>query len=273
MSGEKWEDLIRPAAELLAKSRHAIALTGAGVSTASGIPDFRGPQGLWRKIPSYKFSIDYFLENPGEVWELYLQRFRAIGALKPNPSHYALAKLESESVLKAIITQNIDGLHQKAGSRNVIELHGTFKKAVCLQCGRTYPIEYALRQVEEGRLPRCEYCGGLLKPAVVMFGEPLPAVALTRAFFHAERSDVVLVAGSSLYVSPANQIPVIAKARGAKVIIVNLGEVYLDVADIKIEAPTEKALPRLCEETLRLLGKEGEGCWGPGGASGEGLQD
>ena len=260
---EDWRRLARRAAELLAGARHAIALTGAGVSTASGIPDFRGPRGLWRRVPSYKFSIDYFLQSPGEVWRLYYERFRGLQQVEPNPSHYALARLEEEGVLRAVITQNIDGLHQRAGSRRVIELHGTMKHAVCLQCGRTYPIGEALRQVEQGGLPRCKYCGGLLKPAVVMFGEPLPGGALSEAFMLAERSDVVLVAGSSLYVSPANQIPVVAKARGAKIIIVNLGEVFLDVGDINIQAPTEKALPLICEETMSILGKPLEGCRGP----------
>jgi NAD-dependent deacetylase len=258
-----WRDLIEDAAKLLSQARHAIALTGAGVSTASGIPDFRGPKGLWKQIPSYKFSIDYFLQEPMEVWQLYYQRFKMLAEIKPNPSHYALAKLEKEGVLKAIITQNIDRLHQRAGSRKVIELHGNFTEAVCLSCGRKYPIDYALKEVEQGRLPRCKYCGGILKPNVVMFGEPLPASAINEAFMLAERSDVVLVAGSSLYVTPANQIPVVAKARGAKVIVVNLGEVYLNVADIHIEAPTEEALPLLCVETLKRLGREPKGCKSP----------
>lgn len=260
-----WRDLAREAGRLLARARHAIALTGAGVSTASGIPDFRGPKGLWRRVDPRKFEITYFLEHPLEVWRLYRERFKALSRVGPNPSHYALAKLEREGVIRAVITQNIDGLHQRAGSRRVIELHGNFSKAVCLSCGRLYPIEEAFRMLEEGRVPRCPYCGGLLKPNVVMFGEPLPVDALSEAFQLAERSDVVLVAGTSLWVSPANQIPVVAKARGARIIIVNLGEVALPgIADIMIEAPTEEALPLICEEAMRELGRSAEGCRGPG---------
>ncbi len=258
------KNLVKMAAEILASSRHAIALTGAGISTASGIPDFRGPRGLWRKVPSYKFSIDYFLQHPKEVWQLYYERFKALSHVKPNPGHYAIAALEKAGLLKAVITQNIDGLHQAAGSKNVVELHGTFKRARCLVCGKTYPIEYALEKVKEGELPRCKECGGILKPDVVMFGEPLPAEAISKAIFHAERSDVILVAGSSLYVSPANQIPVIVKSRGGRVIIVNLGEVFIQgIADIMINGRTEEVLPLLCSETLTLLGKDTGGCMGP----------
>lgn len=264
---EEWREQADRAAEILARSRHAIALTGAGVSTASGIPDFRGPSGLWRKIPSYKFSIDYFLQHPDEVWRLYYERFKYLSRAKPNPAHYALAKLEREGVLKAIVTQNIDGLHQKAGSKRVIELHGNIRTAVCLQCGRVYPMEEALRMVERGEVPRCKYCGGLLKPNVVLFGEPLPASALMEAFHLAERSDAVLVAGTSLYVAPANQVPVIAKARGAKIVIVNMGEVYLKVGDIYVEAPVEEALPYICERVMEILGRPSEGCRGPASES------
>ncbi|MEB3765636.1 MAG: NAD-dependent protein deacylase [Desulfurococcales archaeon] len=263
-----WRDLVEEAAEILAGSRHAIVLTGAGISTASGIPDFRGKDGLWRKIPSYKFTIEYFMENPMEVWKLYYERFRAMGRVRPNPGHYALTALEKAGVIKAIITQNIDGLHQAAGSKRVIELHGNFRHAVCLSCRRLYPIEKAFEKVENGELPRCQYCGGLLKPNVVLFGEPLPAKAINEAFMLAERSDVILVAGSSLYVSPANQVPVIVKARGGRVIAVNLGEIFMrDIIDLLIEAPTEQALPLLCEKTLEKRGQDPSICREPRNSS------
>jgi len=248
------DDLLWAAARRLASARHAIALTGAGVSTASGIPDFRGRDGLWRKIPSWKFTIDYFLEHPLEVWELYAARYKALKGAEPNPAHYALARLESLGVLKAIITQNIDGLHWKAGSRNVIELHGNIREAVCLSCGAVVPIEEALAMVEKGETPRCRRCGGLLKPNVILFGEPLPADAVQKAFMLAERSDVILVAGSSLYVSPANQIPVVVKARGGTVIAVNMGEIaYRDIIDILIEGRTETVLPEIARRVEILL--------------------
>ncbi len=258
-----WMEKLEQAVEILANARHIIVLTGAGISTASGIPDFRGKDGLWKKIPSYKFTIDYFLENPLEVWQLYYERFKAMGNVKPNPGHYALAKLEEAGIIKAIITQNIDGLHQAAGSKRVIELHGNFKHAVCMTCRRLYPIEHAFEKVLKGEVPRCDYCGGLLKPNVVLFGEPLPAKAINEAFMLAERSDAIIVAGSSLYVTPANQIPVVVKAKGGKVIAINMGEIFMrDIIDILVEAPTEKALPILCEKLLERKGITGLNCSG-----------
>ncbi len=258
-----WMEELEQAVEILANARHIIVLTGAGISTASGIPDFRGKDGLWKKIPSYKFTIDYFLDNPLEVWQLYYERFKAMGNVKPNPGHYALAKLEEAGIIKAIITQNIDGLHQAAGSKRVIELHGNFKHAVCMTCRRLYPIEHAFEKVLKSEVPRCDYCGGLLKPNVILFGEPLPAKAINEAFMLAERSDAIIVAGSSLYVTPANQIPVVVKAKGGKVIAINMGEIFMrDIIDILVEAPTEKALPILCEKLLERKGTTGLNCSG-----------
>lgn len=258
------EALVGEAARILAGARHAVALTGAGVSTASGIPDFRGPRGLWRRVDPEVFSIDYFLSSPMEAWRVFAGLYRKLGGVKPNPAHYALAALEAAGVLKAVITQNIDGLHQAAGSRRVVEIHGSAVHAVCLECGYRVPLSDAVREAEEGRVPRCPRCGGILKPDVTFFGEPLPEKALMEALSLAWRSDVMLVAGSSLAVSPANQLPQITKMRGGKLIIVNVGETMLDhLADVKIEAPVEEALPAICEETLKLIGENPEGCRGP----------
>ena len=252
--GETLEGKIREAARLLVEAEHAIALTGAGISTPSGIPDFRGPQGLWRRISPRVFHIDYFRENPEESWKVFLELYESMKHVRPNPAHHALAELERHGIIKAVITQNIDGLHQAAGSKNVIELHGSLKHAVCLNCGHRIPLEEAVKMAKQSGAPRCPRCGGLLKPDVVFFGEKLPQEAVEEAIRQAAISDLVLVVGSSLAVTPANQIPLIAKHHGAKIIIVNLGETLLDhIADIKIEAPVEEALPQIAKRAITLL--------------------
>ncbi len=233
--------------DLLNRSNCAVALTGAGVSTASGIPDFRGPQGLWRKVDPSKFEITYFYENPDEVWSLFLSTFLIQRDVEPNPAHRALAELESMGKLCAVITQNIDGLHQKAGSRRVIELHGSLRYAVCTKCGMKYPLAEVVREYRD-KAPRCKICGGVLKPDVVFFGEPLPQEALNEAVMLAELSDLFMVVGSSLAVAPANRLPLIAKRRGAKLIIINGGPTELDdIADIVIEGRVEEVLPKIVE--------------------------
>jgi len=260
-----WREQVREEAKRLAKARHAIAFTGAGISVPSGIPDFRGPDGLWKKVPPSLFEISTFLSSPEETWRVFASLYEQMRGVRPNPAHYALAKLEREGVIRAVVTQNIDRLHQAAGSRRVVELHGSLGEAVCTVCGHRVPLEEAVGEARRGGVPRCPRCGGVLKPDVVFFGEPLPRRALDEAFRLASQSDYVLVAGSSLYVSPANMVPQIAKRRGARVVIVNLGEVAIPwVADAIIEAPVEEALPLLCEETMRVLGRPEEGCRGPG---------
>ncbi|MGC9071840.1 MAG: NAD-dependent protein deacetylase [Acidilobus sp.] len=244
---EDAKALAKRVAEALVSSEFAVMLTGAGVSTASGIPDFRGPQGLWRRVDPSLFEISYFYSNPLDSWRLFADRFGTLREVRPNPAHLGIARLEEIGLVKAVITQNIDGLHQAAGSRRVIELHGNARYAVCTECGRRYPVEEALSAVREGRLPTCPACGGLLKPDVVYFGEPLSPEALQEAYMMAENSDLFLVVGSSLAVSPANQLPVVAKARGARLMIVNMGETALDdIADLKVEAPVERFVPMVC---------------------------
>lgn len=250
-------DPVKEMAEALTKAKHAIALTGAGISTASGIPDFRGPRGLWRRVDPEVFNIEYFLADPLTSWRHYLSLHRATAEARPNPAHYALAALEKAGIIKAIITQNVDGLHQAAGSKHVVEIHGNGSRARCLSCGRTFPIEDALREVEKGGIPRCPHCGGILKPDVTFFGEQLPEEALSAALELAWRSDAILVAGSSLVVSPANQIPLIVKQRGGFLGIVNLGPTTLDeLADLKIEAPVERVLPEICRAALSSWNQE-----------------
>ncbi len=250
------EDEAREVAKGLVRSTIAVVLTGAGVSTASGIPDFRGPQGLWRRVDPSLFEISYFHRDPLGSWRLFMERFGQLKEVRPNPAHVAIARLEEMGLVKAVITQNIDGLHQAAGSRRVIELHGNASRAVCLECGRKYPIEEAFRAVSEGRLPTCPVCGGLLKPDVVYFGEPLPPDALEEAYRLAEATDLMLVVGSSLAVSPANQLPIVAKQHGARLIIVNMGESMLDeLADVKVEAPVERFMPMVCAIAEDMMGQ------------------
>ncbi len=234
-------------AELINKSNCVVALTGAGVSTASGIPDFRGPQGLWRRLDPSKFEISYFHRNPDEVWGIFISTFAIRDDIAPNPAHKALAELEAMGKLCAVITQNIDGLHQKAGSRRVVEIHGSLRYAVCTKCGMKYPLAEVLREYK-GAAPRCKVCGGVLKPDVVFFGEPLPQEALNEAVMLAELSDLFIVIGSSLAVAPANRLPFIAKRRGAKLVIVNGEPTELDeIADVVIRGRVEEILPKVVE--------------------------
>ncbi|MEM0463955.1 MAG: NAD-dependent protein deacetylase [Pyrobaculum sp.] len=248
-SGDPLEEV----ASLIVRSSCNVALTGAGVSTASGIPDFRGPQGLWRMVDPEKFEISYFHDHPDEVWDLFVEFFLSTFNAKPNPAHYALAELEKLGKLCAVITQNVDMLHQAAGTRNVVELHGSLKDVICLQCGYRYPLSEALRQRTRGA-PRCPKCGGVLKPDVVFFGEPLPRDALREAMMLAEMADVFIAAGTSLAVYPANQLPLIAKKRGAKLVVINAEETYYDfAADYVFRGKVEEVLPALVEKVKGML--------------------
>lgn len=211
---------IRLAARLLREAKRAWALTGAGVSTPSGIPDFRGPQGLWRLYnPEEVSTIDGFHRNPQAFYAFWLWRFQHMSKAQPNPVHKLLAALEEKGVLKGIITQNIDGLHQRAGSKRVLEVHGHARSGTCLSCGKNYPLEWMVGEVERTGLARCP-CGGLVKPDVVLFGEPL-----TPAFDEAQRelaqADLLFVLGTSLTVWPVAGLVPFALGQGARLIIAN----------------------------------------------------
>jgi NAD-dependent deacetylase len=240
-------------ASLIARSSCTVALTGAGVSTASGIPDFRGPQGIWKVVDPEKFEISYFYKNPDEVWDLFVRYLLPAFDVKPNPAHYALAELERLGKLCAVVTQNVDMLHQAAGSKNVIELHGALRDAVCVKCGTRYPLREALRWRTAGA-PRCPKCGGVLKPDVVFFGESVPQQALREAFMLAEMAEVFLAVGTSLAVYPANQLPLIAKKHGAKLVIINADETFYDFfADYIIRGRVEEVLPALVAKVKHIL--------------------
>ncbi|MDP2744800.1 MAG: Sir2 family NAD-dependent protein deacetylase, partial [Dehalococcoidia bacterium] len=224
--------LIDAAAELIARSKRTVAFTGAGVSTESGIPDFRSPGGIWSKFDPEDFTYQKFLADPGarrKHWELIRGSFSATA--RPNPAHYAIAELGRMGKLECVITQNVDDLHQRAGSQGqkVFELHGNLKWAVCLSCHERYSSDEVARWLESGvEVPDCPACHGVLKPAAVFFGESLPVAVLQAATEHARACDLMLVIGSTLTVYPAAYMPVYALESGARVIIVNLSPTPLD---------------------------------------------
>ncbi len=216
-------DRIRDAADILRRSRHTVALTGAGISTPSGIPDFRSPRsGLWENVDVYEVaSIEGFRRRPESYYQWLRPLARLIREARPNPAHFALANMENRGRLRAVITQNIDGLHQAAGSRDVLELHGSHRELVCMDCGHVaLSAGYLDRFLETGEVPRCD-CGGVLKTGTVLFGESLPAEAMRRANEEARHCEAMIVAGTSLEVAPACDLPAVAAAHDAALIIVN----------------------------------------------------
>ncbi|WP_448591571.1 SIR2 family NAD-dependent protein deacylase [Thermoflexus hugenholtzii] len=253
------EELAR-AAEMIRRSRYLVALTGAGISTPSGIPDFRSEgSGLWTIYdPMEVASIWAFSRRPEAFFEWVRPLARMIREARPNPAHYALARLEAAGILKALITQNIDELHQKAGSRRVIEVHGHLREATCIRCYRKVPAApYLDAFLENGTIPRCEVCGGVLKPNVILFGEQLPAQAFLAAQQEARRADVFLVAGSSLEVAPAGDLPILAKEHGARLILINLSPTAADrYADLQIRGDVAEILPLLVDAVLGPAGEE-----------------
>lgn len=212
-------ELVQRAVQDLADAGHAIALTGAGISVESGIPPFRGKGGVWEKIDPMEYAtIEAFLRDPGKVWDVLIKAMTAlVGKAQPNAAHLALARLEKLGIVQTIITQNVDGLHQKAGNTDVIEFHGNFAWQRCMECRQRIPtVEINLERIP----PRCS-CGGILRPECIFFGEMIPPQHLARSQALASRCDVMLVIGTSAVVQPAAYIPVIAKQSGAVVIEIN----------------------------------------------------
>ncbi len=243
------EEKLNRVADIIKNSRNMVALTGAGISVESGIPDFRSSGGLWDKYdPAVYASIYSFNTMPEKVWDMIFDLIDITGKAKPNAAHYALAELEKMNKLKAIITQNIDNLHQEAGNKVVIEYHGNAQNLICLHCSEEYsPDDFKIDQRE---IPRCKSCGKILKPSVVFFGEMIPHDALYQSQKYAEKADVVLVVGTSAIVYPAAAIPKVAKTNGAKILEFNLEETELTLAttDIFVQGPAEKTLPALIEK-------------------------
>lgn len=215
------EQQVAELTHLLGTARRAVALTGAGVSTESGIPDFRSDGGLWDQVnPEQVASIAGFLQDPAGFYRFWADKFAALVDAEPSPAHRLLSELEAQGTLRAVITQNIDGLHQRAGSRRVYEVHGSFQRAHCMGCQAPYGIDFVFTKVTGEGEPRCEYCGDLLKPGVVLFGEMLPP-AFGEAASEVDQSDLLLVLGSSLEVFPVADLVPRAHRAGARVVLLN----------------------------------------------------
>ena len=227
---EEYSARIEQAILLLKKSEKVTAFTGAGISTESGISDFRSPGGVWDRYRVVTFQ-EFLTSRDAriEYWQMKKELFYELKNAKPNKAHLALANLERMGRLDCLITQNIDGLHQEAGSSNVIELHGTNRKAVCVQCGKLWPIEEIQAVLETGNLdPRCDVCDGFVKPATVSFGQSMPEKEMLKAYDCALRCNLLLMIGSSLQVEPAASIPREAKRAGAHLIFINHAETPYD---------------------------------------------
>jgi len=217
------KESIENAAKVIIESRATIALTGAGISVESGIPDFRSKEGLWSRFdPEEYASIYAFRDNPEKVWQMLKEMEEIVGKAKPNDAHVGLAKLESMGLLNTVITQNIDNLHQEAGSKDVIEYHGNSSTLTCLWCKKTY--DYKEKKGEYP--PKCE-CGKILKPDVIFFGEAIPLVAMERSSKLAASCQALLIIGTSAVVSPFNILPRLARQTGAKIIELNLERTVL----------------------------------------------
>ncbi|HMM97392.1 MAG TPA: NAD-dependent protein deacylase [Anaerolineales bacterium] len=254
--------LIQSAVKLLAESRAAVAFTGAGLSTPSGIPDFRSPEtGLWARLEAaagtdetQAGTIQAFGRDPQTFYERMKPLFQNIITAEPNAAHYALAELEARGMLQAVITQNADTLHQRAGSKNVIEVHGSLAEATCIQCYNVKPFRPLLDQfLSDGIVPRCKECGGVMKPNVILTGEQLPVKAVLAAKQAIRRADLLLIAGTSLAGGPATALVDAAYWQGSKLILINRTPTLLDnVAEVIIHADVVTALPAIVKALQRI---------------------
>lgn len=234
---EKLKDIIK-------NSDKIVAFTGSGISAESGIPTYRGAGGLWTKYDPDKYaSIGYFMKDPSYYWRFFRdERYDKVFNADPNPAHYALAKLELSGKLSAVITQNIDGLHQKSGSKRVLELHGNTTRFYCLNCRKGFTIQQARQMVEKELPPRCD-CGGILRPDVVLYGEMLPQDVVEEASLETQQCDLMIIIGSSLITYPAADLPYQAKMHGAKLVIINIDPTSADgMCDLVIHHPAAEIL-------------------------------
>ncbi len=244
------ETPISRAAKTIYLAKRTIAFTGAGISVESGIPPFRGENGIWNKYDPIVLDMNYFRRHPAESWQVIKEIFYDFfGKARPNPAHEALARMEASGLLHGIITQNIDNLHQQAGSKNVIEFHGTSHRLTCLSCNRVFPYRPGLI----AKLPpHCPKCGGLLRPDFIFFGEGIPADAYRRAVEATFSADVWLVIGTTGEIMPASLLPVDAKHNGASIIEVNIrpSNYTGQITDIFIQGKAGEILPALANELI-----------------------
>jgi len=248
------DEAIDRAAELVGTSSRAVALTGAGISVDSGIPEFRGPQGLWTKYnPAEYATIDAFMADPAKVWTMMAELGRQIAEAEPNPGHYALAELETMGHLAAVVTQNVDGLHQRAGCRRVIEFHGNGCRLSCIECFRKYPTG----QISVEHVPPLCRCGGVLKPDVVLYGEMIPPQAVAEARAAACDCDLILVVGTSAETAPASDLPYTAKSVGAELVEVNLNPTVLTTSttDYFLQSSASEILPALVDRVKAIAAR------------------
>ncbi len=235
-------------AGLMVNVKSCVALTGAGISAESGIPTFRSKGGLWEKYdPMVYASIETFREDPSKYWTIRGEFIRNYDSYKANNAHLALAELEQMGIVRHVITQNIDGLHKKAGSQNVTEIHGSLRETYCLQCRK----EYLAPDVPQGTPPYCE-CGGVLKPNTVLFGEQLPEGALETAVQEAATCKLMLVIGTSAVVQPAASLPALAQKNGAKIVEVNIERAFPS-ADFTVQEKAGSGLSGILEAVKRIL--------------------
>ena len=262
MKNDDLSEKISAVADMIIDSKKVVVFTGAGVSTESGIPDFRSPGGIWSKFDPDDFTIQKFLSSPEtrrKQWKILIEG-GLIADAEPNQAHLAVVELEKLGKLTCVITQNIDNLHQKAGNspEKVIELHGNMRWVRCLSCNRRYSPENVVKRLKEEEVPDCENCHGILKPDVVFFGEALPEEALEGATHHSSSCDLLLVIGSSLVVYPAANMPMYAKGAGAKLVIINMSRTPYDSdADILINSSAGDATGKILEKVKEKLGIKG----------------
>ena len=259
MAAETLDQAIDEIAELILQAKRVVVFTGAGISTESGIPDFRSPGGIWTKYNPEDFTYQKFLTSQ-ETRRLTWQRFREIPwtRVQPNAAHLAVAELGKLGKLDCVITQNVDGLHQRAGNAEdrVIELHGTMRWVACLDCGKRYPMEEIAGWLERGvEIPRCDACNGLLKSATISFGQAMPVRETQEAEVRSRNCDLCIVIGSSLVVYPAAYMPMYALQSGAKLVIINQGETPMDgSAHVRVGAKAGEVMPRVVERVKARMG-------------------
>jgi len=244
-------NMIEEATDTIKNSNRMSAFTGAGISVESGVPPFRGENGLWSEHDPSKFRINYFKAHPEKSWQVIRDEFFSIfNEVEPNQAHKGLAQMEQNGFLNTIITQNIDNLHQEAGSEEVYEFHGNSRYLVCLKCGNRIPAES--REYQE-LPPKCEECGGLLKPDFIFFGEPIPELARNKALEETKKSDLFLLIGTTGEVMPASRIPLLASQNGATIIEINIQKSnFTDrITDIFLKGKATKMVQKLVDNLLR----------------------